>query len=76
MTEKSARMRLATRLVLLFALLTTLAYLKNPTRSYATTCQQNCLTWEHECVQSCGSNSECSNECILEYKSCVDGCPR
>jgi hypothetical protein len=65
---------LAKRLVLLFALVVTLAYLKNPPLSYALTCQQECLAWEHSCVAGCGSNSSCSNECILEYKSCVNGC--
>ena len=76
MTNHSKRIRLTTRLLLLFSLMATLAYLKSPTRSYATTCQQDCLNEEHECVQSCGGNTQCSNDCILEYKSCVNGCPR
>jgi hypothetical protein len=76
MIDKSMHLRLAQRLVLLFALVLTLGYLKSPARSYALTCTQECLAWEHTCVQDCGGSSSCSNECILEYKSCVDGCPR
>lgn len=76
MTEKAKHLKLTTRLVLLFVLVGTLAYLKSPTRSYATNCQQTCLAEEHECVQECGNDTQCQNECILEYKSCVNGCPR
>jgi hypothetical protein len=76
MIDKSMHIRLAKRLVLLFALVVTLGYLKSPTRSYGETCTQECLAIEHACVASCGNSSSCANECILEYKSCVNGCPR
>ena len=75
MNEETMHRKLATRLVLLFALLVTLAYLKSPTRSYATSCEHTCLNEEHACVASCPpGESYCDNECILEFKQCVNGC--
>ena len=69
-----SKSRFVRKLAALSILTLSLAYLRKPEPVYATSCQQQCLNTEHECVAGCGGNSQCSNECILEFKSCVNGC--
>jgi hypothetical protein len=67
--------RLAIKLVFLFALAVALAYLMNPTRTSAETCQEQCYAEYQSCESGCLiQKSYCENECLDWFKVCSDSC--
>jgi hypothetical protein len=72
MTERMIHLKLAMRLVLLFALVIALVYMKSPTRSYATDCLGQCELTYLACIAECpGDDETCHRACNGLYSECV-----
>lgn len=69
-----AQNKLTKRLLLLFVLIGTLTYLRQPDRAQAYTCDDGCITqWLH-CKALCNGNQSCINGCTTEEQSCFKTC--
>jgi hypothetical protein len=65
--------KLAKRAVLLFALITALAYLRTPAQAQGG-CVEMCLQQEITCDEACDGNQNCLNECRAANEQCVENC--
>jgi hypothetical protein len=69
--------KLARRMLLLFLLGGTLAYLKAPTKAQAGEEKITCAQCENDftiCVAKCNGDEECLQDCHIEEQGCLANC--
>jgi hypothetical protein len=66
--------KLATKIILLFALTAALAYLRMPGRAQAETCAEQCSAQYVACIAACKNNGTCELQCSIEDEGCVKHC--
>jgi hypothetical protein len=74
---KILQSKLTKKLVLLFALIAALSYLRTPGRLHAVSCEK-CATYYQECLAACATlgseQAACDATCLSDARSCVLNC--